>query len=67
MKIISYTSILKKKQPTVFDVECMCPFTRLMHITLAYNIKYAMTDCFINLLSEKSHQSSELCKDICSF
>lgn len=52
MKIISYTSILKKK-PTVFDVECMCPFTRLMHITLAYNIKYALTDCFINLLSEK--------------
>lgn len=43
----------KKKQPTVFDVECMCPFIRLMHITLAYNIKYALTDCFINLLSEK--------------
>lgn len=53
MKIISYTSILKKKKPTVFDVECMCPFIRLMHITLAYNIKYALTDCFINLLSEK--------------
>lgn len=51
MKIISYTSILKK--PPVFEVECMCPFIRLMHITLAYNIKYAMTDCFINLLSEK--------------
>lgn len=32
----------------------MCPFIRLMHITLAYNIKYAMTDCFINLLSEKA-------------
>lgn len=52
MKIISYTSILKQK-PTVFDVECMCQFIRLMHITLAYNIKYALTDCFINLLSEK--------------
>lgn len=48
------TSILKKK-PTVFEVVNMCPCIRLMHITLAYTIKYPMTDCFINanLLSEK--------------
>lgn len=43
------------KTPTVFEVVNMCPCIRLMHITLAYTIKYPMTDCFINanLLSEK--------------